>query len=66
MNVISTPINVEPVAITFTQQHASNSVVTTLYDLIASIQDVVDTDDNALVVATLRHILETGTAWRPL
>ena len=64
MNVMSPPIHIEPIAITLTQQDTSDSVITTLYDLIAAIQDVVDADDNALVVATLRHILETGAAWR--
>jgi hypothetical protein len=66
MNLMSVSMNVDPVAITLTREEPPTSVVTTLYDLIAAIQDVVDPDDDALVVATLRYILETRAAtWRP-
>lgn len=61
MNTMSAPMCLEPVEITFSQQHTSDSIVTTLYDLIAAIQDVVDANDNAMVVATLRHLLGCET-----
>src|SRR5262249_37317166 len=35
-------------------------ITTTLYDLIAEIQDVVQPDEDALVVATMVHLLCTG------
>jgi hypothetical protein len=58
-------MNAEPIEITPTQKNTSASVVTTLYDLIAAIQDVVDADDNTLVLATLRSILGAGgLTWR--
>jgi hypothetical protein len=58
-------MNAEPIEITPTQKNTSASVVTTLYDLIAAIQDVVDADDNTLVLATLRSILSAGgLTWR--
>src|SRR3989442_5919071 len=38
---------------------------TTLYDLIAALQDIVDPDDDALVVATVVHLLRSGRlTWR--
>ena len=35
-------------------------LTTTLYDLMAAIQDVVDPKDDALVVATMMHLLRSG------
>ena len=65
MNAMCAPMDTEPVEITLKQKDTSSSIVTTLYDLIATIQDVVDPDDNALVVATLRSMLSAGdTTWR--
>ena len=65
MNAMFAPIDTEPVEITLKQQGTSTSMVTTLYDLIVTIQDVVDPDDDALVVATLRSMLSAGdTTWR--
>ena len=34
--------------------------ITTLYDVIAAIQDRLSTDDDALVVATVGHLLRSG------
>ena len=39
---------------------APSCLTTTLYDLIAAIQDEVSPDDNALVVATVVHLLRSG------
>ena len=36
------------------------TITTTLYDLIAALQDVVQPDEDALVVATMVHLLCTG------
>ena len=35
-------------------------VTTTLYELLTAIQDVVGPEDDALVVATVRHLLQSG------
>jgi len=41
------------------------TITTTLYDLIAALQDVVPPGDDALVVATMVHLLCTGRmTWR--
>jgi hypothetical protein len=64
INAIIDPISVEPVEMAlFIEQDRTASIVTTLYDLIAAIQDGVDADD-ALGVATVQHILGSGsTVW---
>ena len=64
MNAMCAPIDTDPIEITLKQNDTSASIVTTLYDLIATIQDVVDPDDNALVVATLRSMLHAGGTTR--
>jgi hypothetical protein len=62
MNAIIDPISVEPVEMTLLiEEYRSASMATTLYDLIAAIQDVAGADDT-LVVATVRHILGSGRA----
>jgi len=38
------------------------TLTTTLYDLIAAVQDVVDPHNDALVVATVQHMLCAGRA----
>ena len=38
----------------------SQTITTTLYDLIAALQDVVQPGGDALVVATMAHLLCTG------
>jgi len=35
-------------------------LTTTLYELLAAIQDVVGSDEDALIVATVRHLLQSG------
>ena len=35
-------------------------LATTLYELLAAIQDVVGPDEDALIVATVRHLLQSG------
>jgi hypothetical protein len=47
------------------QREETPSCLTTLYDLITAIQTVVDRDDDALVVATVVHLLRSGRLiWR--
>jgi len=44
---------------------APTSITTTLYDLLAAIQDAVGPDDDALAVATVWHVLQAGrVTWR--
>lgn len=38
------------------------TLTTTLYDLIAAVQDVVDPHNDTLVVATVQHMLRAGRA----
>jgi hypothetical protein len=38
------------------------TMTTTLYDLIAAVQDVVGPDNDAMVVATVRHMLRASRA----
>jgi hypothetical protein len=40
-----------------TEEDTPATITTTLYDLIAAVQDVVGPDNKALVVATLQHLL---------
>jgi hypothetical protein len=41
------------------------TITTTLYDLIAAVREAVGPDDDALVVATVRHVLCSGrVTWR--
>jgi hypothetical protein len=40
----------------------SATLTTTLYDLIAAVQDVVGPQNEALVVATVQHLLRSGRA----
>jgi hypothetical protein len=47
------------------EEATPSRLTTTLYDLITAIQDVVGADDDALVVATLVHLLRCGRlTWR--
>jgi hypothetical protein len=39
-------------------------LTTTLYDLMAALQDVVGLEDDALVVATMVHLLQSGRLTR--
>lgn len=61
MNTMIDPSGVEPVETALMETERPAVIVTTLYGLIATIQDLVATDD-ALVVATVRHILDSGRA----
>ena len=45
---------------TFGERTPSQTITTTLYDLIAALQDVVQPGEDALVVATMVHLLGTG------
>ncbi len=40
--------------------HRSVRLTTTLYELLAALQEVVDPEDDALVVATVQHLLQSG------
>jgi hypothetical protein len=42
------------------QREATPSCLTTLYDLIAAMQDGLSPDDDALVVATVVHLMQSG------
>jgi hypothetical protein len=41
-------------------EDTSSRLMTTLYDLIAAIQDVVGAEDDTMVVATMVHLLQSG------
>lgn len=50
--------------VTAQSKDATPCIVTTLYDVIAAIQDAANQDD-ALVVATMQHLLASGrVTWR--
>ena len=55
-------IGERPVA---TAVRAPATVTTTLYDLIATIQNIVGPGDDRLVVATVAHMLATGSITLP-
>jgi hypothetical protein len=59
MHTIGDFAEVEPVTTVRMKDDISTKITTTLYDLIATIQEVVDADD-ALVVATVWHVLCSG------
>jgi hypothetical protein len=61
LNAMINPNNVEPVEAALIEENPSASIVTTLYDLIAAIQSIVDADDT-LAVATVCRILASGRA----
>jgi hypothetical protein len=42
------------------QAETPTRITTTLYELIAALQNVVDPDADALVVATVMHLLRSG------
>jgi hypothetical protein len=47
------------------REETPSCLTTTLYDLITAIQVMVDQDDDALVVATVVHLLRSGRlTWR--
>lgn len=52
----------ETVAAKPVEQTASTRMTTTLYDLIASIQAAVKSDEEDLVVPMVTHILQSGRA----
>jgi len=62
MNAMVDPISIEPVEVALLrEENPSTSIVTTLYDLIATIQSIVDADD-ILAVAIVCRILASGRA----
>jgi hypothetical protein len=62
MNAMVDPVSAEPVEVALLREEdIPASIVTTLHDLIAAIQDIVGAEDT-LVVATVRHILGSGRA----
>jgi hypothetical protein len=61
LNAMINPNNVESVEAVLIEDNPSASIVTTLYDLIAAIQSIVDADDT-LAVATVCRILSSGRA----
>jgi hypothetical protein len=42
------------------KEETPTRITTTLYALIAALQDIVDSDADALVVATVMHLLRSG------
>jgi len=54
-----------PVGTGMQGEETPSCLTTTLYDLIAAIQDGLNPDDDALVVATMVHLLRSGRlTWR--
>ena len=49
-----------PVAAGIQRVETPSRCTTTLYDLMAALQDLVGPDDDALVVATVVHLLRSG------
>jgi hypothetical protein len=63
MHTIVDPVEAESVAMAATKTPAT--ITTTLYDLIAAVQEATDPTDDALVVATVWHVLHSGrVTWR--
>ena len=61
MNAVVGPYEAQAITLGEGVEEALPSIVTTtLYDLVEEIQDVVGSDEDALVVATLMHLLESG------
>jgi hypothetical protein len=60
MHTVVDPIEVESVATATTKTPAT--ITTTLYDLLTTVQSMMSPNDDALVVATVRHMLRSGRA----
>jgi hypothetical protein len=60
MHTVVDPIEAESVTTATTKTPAT--ITTTLYDLLTTVQSVMSPDDDALVVATVRHMLRSGHA----
>jgi hypothetical protein len=61
MDAVVSPYKAQAVTSGAGVKEAQPSIITTtLYDLVVAIQDVVGSDEDALVVATLTHLLESG------
>ena len=60
MHTIVDPVETESIATAATPTPAT--ITTTLYDLIAAVQEAADPTDDALVVATVRHVMQSGRA----
>jgi hypothetical protein len=58
MHTIVDPVEAESVAMASTPTPAT--ITTTLYDLITAVQEAADPTDDALVVATVWHVLQSG------
>lgn len=62
MLTLTDPIETASVKPSGRQAAAAPSMTTTLYDLIGAIQAASDSDDDAVVVATLLHVLRSRRA----
>jgi len=64
MPTVRKPVVISPVPTAAGTTTTPTTLTTTLYDLIAAIQDATGVDDDTLVVATTLHILRAGHATR--
>jgi hypothetical protein len=60
MHTILEPSEMEGVARREREEAAPSRLMTTLYELLAAIQDAMGPDDDTLMVATMRHFLWSG------
>jgi hypothetical protein len=60
MHTVNDLAEVESIATIEMKDNVTTTITTTLYNLIAAIQEVVDPADDALVVATVWHVLCSG------
>jgi hypothetical protein len=65
MQTVLSPSTVERGGTEVHEEATPSRLTTTLYDLIAAIQEVVGAEDDALVVTTVGHLLQSGRlTWR--
>jgi hypothetical protein len=60
MHTIMAPCKREVVASEVREKKTPSRITTTLYELMAALQDVVGPDNDTLVVATVAHLLRSG------
>jgi hypothetical protein len=60
MDTLIDPVEVESVETAVLEDTAPTTIITTLYDLIDAIQTAAGPHDDAIVVATVLHLLHSG------
>ena len=60
MSTVTEPGEVVKVVCSMQGEATLSRLTTTLYDVIAAIQDVLSPDDDALTVSTVVHLLQCG------